>query len=343
MAAVEHAVVSAGRLFPSRSAVQGPDLDVYGDYAISAAENGVSAERLLSSFDRGAPLLLSHLWSHAGLADQAELVDFSVWLRSQGPTVRATLLSSHSDRISGPGTALCERMAAAEALLNGLPPEREPPGLSQELLVSYWRTPRDSRTGVREVIARRLERDAGVLISSPERENEVFVLLSDSRTPSPPPSEKLSRLVCEVGSCHRDQPWVAVAEWAPSRGEVASLAERLRRAAEVAGASGRWWTLLAPGDVAPDSALLRGAERNSASLLAVLEPLGESPMLMETLAALYRRDLDRSATARDLHVVRRTLAYRVERIRALTGVDPLSTRGIQLFRTALCLSHMEDW
>ena len=38
-----------------------------------------------------------------------------------------------------------------------------------------------------------------------------------------------------------------------------------------------------------------------------------------------------------------TSGDRVERIRGLTGVDPLSSRGIQLFKTALAIAYEQDW
>ncbi|MFD0532815.1 helix-turn-helix domain-containing protein [Actinomadura luteofluorescens] len=46
-------------------------------------------------------------------------------------------------------------------------------------------------------------------------------------------------------------------------------------------------------------------------------------------------NLDRERAARELWIHRRTLHYRLDRIRELSGVDPSSARGLQLFRAAL--------
>ncbi|MFC5290134.1 PucR family transcriptional regulator [Actinokineospora guangxiensis] len=70
-------------------------------------------------------------------------------------------------------------------------------------------------------------------------------------------------------------------------------------------------------------------------VLVPLAPLRGVPKLLETLEVLYRFDLNRSRTASHLKIVRRTLAYRLNRVRELTGLDPLSVRGIRLLSLAL--------
>lgn len=50
----------------------------------------------------------------------------------------------------------------------------------------------------------------------------------------------------------------------------------------------------------------------------------EDRELMSTLRCLFRNDLNVSATARSLFMHRNTLIYRLNKVRALTGLDPCS-------------------
>jgi hypothetical protein len=58
------------------------------------------------------------------------------------------------------------------------------------------------------------------------------------------------------------------------------------------------------------------------------------PDLWQTLDALYRADLDRGRTARQLGIHRSTLDYRLNRVAQLAGISPTSVQGIQLFAAA---------
>ncbi|MGH8792841.1 MAG: PucR family transcriptional regulator [Stackebrandtia sp.] len=69
-------------------------------------------------------------------------------------------------------------------------------------------------------------------------------------------------------------------------------------------------------------------------------PLSAGAELRPTLEALYAHQLDRGATARSPHIHRRTLTYRLQRVRELTGIDPTKPHGIQLLRVALTASRM---
>ncbi|WP_433468776.1 PucR family transcriptional regulator [Spirillospora sp. CA-128828] len=75
-------------------------------------------------------------------------------------------------------------------------------------------------------------------------------------------------------------------------------------------------------------------------LAAVLSPLDAGTDLRRTLEVLLACNLDRERAARELWIHRRTLHYRLDRIRDLSGVDPSSARGIQLFRAALTSARL---
>lgn len=50
----------------------------------------------------------------------------------------------------------------------------------------------------------------------------------------------------------------------------------------------------------------------------------EDKELMSTIRVLFENDLNVSATARSLFMHRNTLIYRLNKVRALTGLDPCS-------------------
>src|SRR5947209_4193184 len=79
-----------------------------------------------------------------------------------------------------------------------------------------------------------------------------------------------------------------------------------------------------------------------ADLAQLLEPLERNPDLPLTLEVYLDHDLDRRSTASALHVHPNTLDYRLRRIVELTGLDPSTTRGLQLLGAALAARRLAD-
>ena len=75
-------------------------------------------------------------------------------------------------------------------------------------------------------------------------------------------------------------------------------------------------------------------------LALLLEPLDRNPDLPLTLEVYLDHDLDRRSTAAALHVHPNTLDYRLRRIVELTGLDPSTTRGLQLLGAALAARRL---
>jgi sugar diacid utilization regulator len=90
----------------------------------------------------------------------------------------------------------------------------------------------------------------------------------------------------------------------------------------------------APDDVLLED-VLRQSPDGSARLAAVLGPLEVDTRLIDTLVAFFAHDLDRSRTAAALDLSRGGLGLRLNRIATLTGLDPRTTRGIQVLTAAL--------
>jgi hypothetical protein len=75
-------------------------------------------------------------------------------------------------------------------------------------------------------------------------------------------------------------------------------------------------------------------------LAQLLDPLDRNPDLPLTLEVYLDHDLDRRKTAAALHVHPNTLDYRLRRIVDLTGLDPSTTRGLQLLGAALAARRL---
>lgn len=96
---------------------------------------------------------------------------------------------------------------------------------------------------------------------------------------------------------------------------------------------------LAPGAYHLDDVLLEyvvsrpgpGRDRLAARLAA----LEDGPDLIATLEAWFGADFDRRRAAGALHVHPNTLDYRLKRVADLTGLEPSSSRGMQLLGAAL--------
>jgi DNA-binding PucR family transcriptional regulator len=78
---------------------------------------------------------------------------------------------------------------------------------------------------------------------------------------------------------------------------------------------------------------------SAADLVAVLVPLSGHGELLPTLVAFLDADLNRRSAARALGVHANTVDNRLDRVGELTGVDPRSSRGIQLFGAALVVQR----
>ena len=128
------------------------------------------------------------------------------------------------------------------------------------------------------------------------------------------------------------QPLVVGAAWAAAPALVPAAAEQARGIAAVAGGPGVYRLK----DVLLDYHLARQSDA-TAELAALLDLLDPHPGLTESVAAFLGCDLDRRRTAQALNVHANTVDNRLARAAQLTGVDPRTTAGVQLYGAALTL------
>lgn len=117
-----------------------------------------------------------------------------------------------------------------------------------------------------------------------------------------------------------------------SRGRIGELAETFARARQVSRAAPVRSVPSAVHyltDVFPEigAARIPPVDR---WLREVAGTLADGPDLVATLDAFYRNDMARTRTAASLNIHPRTLEYRLRRVHDLTGLDPVSVRGVRI-------------
>jgi hypothetical protein len=94
-------------------------------------------------------------------------------------------------------------------------------------------------------------------------------------------------------------------------------------------------------DVLLEYQLTRPSDAQGA-LHRLLDPIDRNPDLPHTLEVYLAHDLDRRRTAAALHVHPNTLDYRLRRIVELTGLDPSTSRGLQMLGAALAARRLNE-
>lgn len=128
---------------------------------------------------------------------------------------------------------------------------------------------------------------------------------------------------------------------AASAGTTADVCEAAAQAREVLRLAGAEPGLYVLRDVLLDYQLSRPSDAQQ-QLAALLDPLERYPDLLRTLEAYLDQDLDRRRTAATLHVHPNTLDYRLKRVVELTGLEPTTTKGLQLLAGAVAVRRLES-
>lgn len=316
--------------------VQGlPDTDteVFRERAAQRAEEGVPLVQLLRGYHVGVEVLLDALGAAARPGEEAALQSLT---RMQLSALNATVENVIEAYLAGLADQQAAARELARALIRGDAPEEvagryglsvEPGYLVLSVRAHGTQEPVTARRLLRQVLARLAPLAEGRALSLPDAYGGCILL--PARTA---PDAVAGRL-----STGLPVPPIVGAATAATPEEVPAAAERARRIAAVAGEPG----LHRLRDVLLEYHL-SGAPDSATELRALLEPLDRQTGLTATVAAFLACDFDRRRTARALDVHPNTVDNRLARVAELTGVDPRTARGVQLFGTALTLHRLAD-
>lgn len=301
--------------------------------AAQRAEDGVPLVTLIRSYHVGAEALMSTLSSAARSGEEPALVLLSQWLLT---ALNHTVEQVTESYLAGLADQHAAARELARALLHGEEPEAvaDRYGLTVEpgytvLGVRFHRAapPVAARRLMRQVLGRLTPLAEGRVLSLPGEHGGLILLPADITH-----TELVQRL--EHGLPHQPIVGAALAQ-APQ--DVPAAAEQALRITRL---------VTAPGVYRLHNVLLEyhlaRPDDSAAELLALLAPLQEHPGLTETLKAFLDEDLDRHRTANALAVHPNTVNNRLARVVEITGVNPRTTKGVQLFGAALALSRLAE-
>jgi hypothetical protein len=314
-----------------RDAAAVPGLEAVG---ARYAACGVSHGQALYELQRTVIELSRLWWSAVGPGEVAALLRLNQQIEEDLDAVRTALGDGYCAALATSGTRSLGRRQLAESLVMGRPVDERLLAAAgvvragQYLVLSTGATTGASgddvidRFGVPGVLARREGSGLDVLVPVTRRTLDA---------PAEVAARGFERLATLTGARVAGAAVALVAD-------LPAAVEEARSTLEIAEACERRGAVLA------EQVLVERALTGSASavrqLADVVEALARWPHLPETLRALYAHDLDRSRTADALHIARRTLTKRLDRIHQLTGIHPTSAHGVQTFLSALAAGNL---
>ncbi|WP_199537199.1 PucR family transcriptional regulator [Spongiactinospora gelatinilytica] len=324
------------------------ELSLIGGIGRQRARQGFSLNTAQRVLTLHANQMLREIYDAADGQDAQELLHLMASFGTQGTRGTAAYLQAHMDEQHLRLSVATRVRALAQLLLTG---DAAAPGLAVSLgvdlhdhyLVVIVRMPGQAlcRTGAAqdELIASVFKEHLVPL--SWQRPDELLALVPHdgsvlvSPGSSPPTAscgDRLLRLVREIVE-RMDRP-CAVGTAAGPACDLARTAELARRVAHVAPLETTPRTLSGVADVFAELAAAQLPEVDR-RLREIARRLATGPDLVTTLDAYYRADMNRLLTAAALTIHPRTLDYRLQRVRALSGLDPSSVRGVRVLSTTI--------
>ncbi len=302
--------------------LQEPDLARFATFYRGAARRGAPLP-VLQHFTRATVAhSFTELWARAEPEDVTDLLRLSRWISRHNVAVERLLVQVYCELLDPQQEGADRREALAERLLAGL---HSGPGTDT---TSYLVVVVDRHDGPGGDLP------PGALATAVDGYRHLMMPVG--ATPS------------------RDDAWAAMARWVAREGsvraagsftdgvaDIPNAAETARTLLRAAAAVGLPSGLVGPRDLALESVLVAAPDATE-KLVALLAPLAADERLLETLVMFFGNDLDRTRTAAKLFLSRGGLSLRLDRIAALTGLDPRSTRGIQVLGAALAVRALRD-
>ncbi|MGY4987302.1 PucR family transcriptional regulator [Streptomyces nigrescens] len=309
------------------------DAEVLRERAIQRASEGVHLTGLLRGYHVATEVVTDALCAAARPGEEAALL----WLtRRLFTTVNSLVEQATEAYLLGMAGQQEAKRELAAALLRGDAPQEVAARCGLPLEPGYLVLSVRAPVPQEPVAARRLLHQVLVRLA-PAADGRVLSL----------PNEQGGHILLPLGTPHADlvghlstgpsRPVIAGAALAATPGDVPAAAEQAHRIAAIARTPG----VHRLQDVLLDYHLA-GSKDSAAELAAFLDPLDGHAGLVEAVAAFLDCDLDRRRTAQALRVHPNTVDNRLARAAQLTGLDPHTTHGVQLFGAALTLRRLAE-
>ncbi|GAA1888714.1 PucR family transcriptional regulator [Actinomadura bangladeshensis] len=334
---VQHSLRQFADVLERRRPAGPAEFGAQRESAALRAEEGVPLDAILAAYQIGAAMAWEELTAGAGPSDlpafQEALGYFLDFQRLLISAVSAAYLEVRQILDSQDHGG---RHALMTALMTGETAGHRPAPRWAVLTLAFAPHPDEAGTGQRARIAtRRKIRRVRTVLDEVADEPAFTTLDAAGGTALLPFSagwDVLHGLVARAAAC-ADTPVTAAAEITgpagipAAVGQTAEIMDLVRRAGRPPG-------LYRLTDVLLDYQLSRPSGA-LAGLAALLAPLDPKPELLRTLERYLACDLDRRTTGAALHVHPNTVAYRVRRISALTGLDPARPSDLRLLHAAM--------
>jgi PucR C-terminal helix-turn-helix domain len=297
---------------------------VGGGYAL----RGVSLTQASYELHRTIIEMYRHWWASASPLYAGELLQLSRYVEEEVDTMRVALSDGYCAAVAASGSRALGRNRLVDALLSGRPVTAAVLGSAGVRRAGHYLVLSILDPAASVLVDEVAEGFGvpGVLLRRTDDVLDVLVPVRADAAPADVAGAAFTRLAAMTGAT------VAGAAVAGVDG-LPAAADEARVALGIAAACERRGPVLAR-EVLVERAL-GGCAVAVRQLAGLVEALSHRPYLSRTLATLYANDLDRGLTASHLHIGRRTLAKRLDRVHQLTGIHPTSARGVQTLLSAL--------
>lgn len=318
-----------------------PDADLgrFRDLGVMAARQGIPLAVLGEAWDLALAAATREFWKVAPAASFAEMTELTGRLGVLAGIAREACIQGYAEAPRPGARSRPLRRLLAETLIDGAPAgaiaDAAGVRLAPSYLVLLCEAPGLARAAHWERARERLEDMDGVLYSGDLRR---LVVLIPAHEPACAEGQA-ARFVATLASWSRGPVHAARACHDDLTGIPAALAEAGRVLVLVKAIPDAEERPYGADELLVELAIL-GRPGIRTRLAALLSPLDAGTDLRRTLEVLLACNLDRERAAKELWIHRRTLHYRLDRIRDLSGIDPSSARGIQLLRAALTSARL---
>lgn len=319
------------------------DLHFFQGLGIQFARHAVPLSVLTTAFDVGIATAIREFWRIAPAARFVEMAQFTAWAARIAEQARQASIRAYLEtgRVgSGPPSA---RRIVAEALISGESPTATAQAMGERLASSYLvlactvSAPTEVNARRLAEIHRDIESVPGALHCGDLSRMVVLLPVESSLRQAEGVAEELVGGLCSLAG----RTVLAARAHRPDLVGIPAAYEEARcvlsLVSAIPDAAGRPYRM---DELLVELAILRQPDIGQ-RLGALLLPLDAGADLRRTLEVLLACNLDRERAAKELCIHRRTLRYRLDRIRDLSGIDPDSVQGLQLLRAALTAIRLE--